>query len=130
MSQQSGFSLVEVLVAFAILALTMTALYQTAGTGIRAYDASARTEQAVLLAQSQMDRIVALRRLPEQREGAIPGAPYRWSIEELPVAAGASLTAPKYVRVRVRVTWKDAKAEQEISLERYLFPKVGPTDVQ
>ena len=84
MSREEGFTLVEALVAFAILAVVLISLYEAMGTGLRSFGAAAKVEEAVLIAQSQLDRIVALNHLPQQREGKIAGTEF----ECFPTAKG------------------------------------------
>ena len=48
----SGFTLIEILVAFAILALTLTALLQVFTSGLRNVDAADRHLMATMLARS------------------------------------------------------------------------------
>lgn len=120
---QKGFTLVETLVAFAILALVLVAAYRTAGTGLRTIDAAATTEGAVLAAQSEMDRILALRQLPGPRAGRIEGTAYSWSLEVLspdPAWSQAPL-ARKAARLRLTVSWPARSGTSSIRLERVVF---------
>lgn len=50
--QQSGFSLLEVLVAFVIMALSLGVLYQAAGGSTRAVVAAEEVTRATILAES------------------------------------------------------------------------------
>lgn len=120
---QGGFTLVEALVAFAILAVMMVAGLQLAGTGLRAIDAAATTEGAVLVAQSQMDRIVAMRAVPQERRGQLDGTPYAWEIEILPLdpAALRQPQARKPVHVRLFITWRGRGGLSRIHLDRIVF---------
>jgi general secretion pathway protein I len=52
-----GFTLLEVLVAFAILALALAALVQTFGSGMRGVAASERHVMAALMARSLLERV-------------------------------------------------------------------------
>ncbi|AUN95757.1 type IV pilus modification PilV family protein [Pseudazoarcus pumilus] len=52
---QRGFSLIEVVVAFAILALSLGALYQSAGGSVRGMQEVERRSAAVLLARSLLE---------------------------------------------------------------------------
>lgn len=123
---QQGFTLVEVLVAFAILALVLLASLRTAGTGLRAIDAAAANEAAVLAAQSEMDRILALGRLPAERRGRIEGTPYSWEVEVLPAnpAWRRQPLARKPAHLRLTLSWPSRTGTARISLERVIFP--GP----
>lgn len=123
---QQGFTLVEALVAFAILALVLLAALRTAGTGLRAIDAAAANEAAVLAAQSEMDRIVALGQLPAERRGRIEGTPYTWEVERLPADPSWSQQplARKPLHVRLTLSWPARAGTARIRLERVIFP--GP----
>jgi len=52
-----GFTLLEVLIAFAILALALAALMQTFGSGMRGVAASERHLMAALVARSLLERV-------------------------------------------------------------------------
>jgi prepilin-type N-terminal cleavage/methylation domain-containing protein len=123
---QQGFTLVEALVAFAILAMVLLATWRTAGTGLRAIDAAAANEAAVLAAQSEMDRIVALGRPPAERTGRIEGTPYTWEVEVLPAdpAWTRQPLARKPVHLRLTLSWPSRTGTARVSLERVIFP--GP----
>lgn len=128
MKHQSGFTLVEVLVAFAILAVVLVALYEAAGTGLRSFQSAAQVERAVLVAQSELDRIVALKHLPATRRGRIQNAPFEWDIElpELPVAPELkALRSTRPVLVRLNVRWQGEHAARHISIDRLIFVAAG-----
>ena len=121
--REQGFTLVEALVAFAILAVVLVAAFRTADTGLRAIDAAATTEAAVLAARSQMDRIIALRQLSGPRKGQIEGTPYTWELEVLPPSRAWSLQplARKPAHVRLTVSWLSRSGTSRIQLERVIF---------
>jgi len=54
-SVASGFTLIEVLVAFAVAALMLAAMYQVFSNGLRAGTIAQRTSSALLIAQSALD---------------------------------------------------------------------------
>ena len=83
MTREKGFTLVEVLIAFAILAVVMVSLYEASGTGLRSFEAAANVERAVLIAQSKLDWIVAQRRLPPSASGPVAGTAFTWQVETL-----------------------------------------------
>lgn len=120
---QAGFTLIEALVAFAIMAVVMVTLYQAAGTGLKAFDAAATTEEAVLIAQSQMDRIVALRRIPDVRQGTVAGSLIQWKLQVLPTPAlpSSSQIGSPPVLLRVTVSWDTSRGRKSIHLDRLLF---------
>ena len=79
--KERGFTLVETLVAFAILAVVLVAFYEAMGTGFRTFEKAAQVEHAVLAAQSQLDRLVALRNIPDVRQGVIEGTALTWRLD-------------------------------------------------
>lgn len=127
-ASDAGFTLVEALVAFAILAVVMVASYQAAGTGLRALDTAATNEGAVLAAQSLMDRIVAERRRPQPASGAVDGTPYSWSLEVKPAdpAWSRQPLARKPVNVRVIISWRARSGTSRIHLDRVIFVDGAP----
>lgn len=118
MSDQRGFTIIESLVALAVLAITMVALYEAIGTGFRTFDRAAETEDAVLVAQSQLDRIVAQRRLPTVRQGTVDDTVFRWQLSVVP-PRNAKLTL-----LRLTVTWPGRAAG--IVIERLVLLDAAP----
>jgi type II secretion system protein I len=124
---QAGFTLIEALIAFAILSLVMVTLYQAAGMGLRAFDSAAETDRAVLVAQSQLDRITSLRRLPDMRQGKLAGTPFTWTlqVQPTPPLPGARELAARPVLMRLTVSWKAGRGDKSIHLERLVFVSGG-----
>ena len=52
-----GFTLIEILIAFAILAVSLAVLFQSFSTSLDAVTRTERATSAVLLARSTMDRV-------------------------------------------------------------------------
>ena len=128
MKREAGFTLVEVLVAFAILAVVLVSLYEAAGTGLRSFQSAAQVERAVLVAQSELDRIVALKRLPEAREGKLAGSPFEWEIEipEQPASLRfKDILSTRPVLIRVNVRWPGARTTKLVSIDRVVFLPAG-----
>jgi hypothetical protein len=100
------------------------------GTGFRSFDTAARFEEAVLHAQSQLDRVVALRRLPDQLQGSIDGRAYRWRIEVLPGKDAGSQqpqTSPlRAVTVRLTVNWQGQAGTRGVSIDRLVLVPQQP----
>jgi prepilin-type N-terminal cleavage/methylation domain-containing protein len=102
-TDERGFTIAETLVALAILAVTLVALYEAMGTGFRTFDRAAEVEEAVLAAQSQIDRVVALRRLPVERQGTVDGTAFAWRLSVLSRQKVAG--AVESVVMRLAVAW-------------------------
>ena len=105
--RQQGFTLLELLVAFAIMALSLGALYRASGGTVVAALAVERQGQAALLAQSLVNAHDVVPSGGLQASGERAGM--AWSLrsepyENNPAEPGAVLLH----RLMVRVAWEDA----------------------
>src|SRR5882724_1278804 len=82
--RQRGFTLIEIIVALAILAVALGALFQSFSTGLRATVVSDRQEAAVMLAQSLLDRIGQNIPLAAGEQAGVSEDGLRWSIAIAP----------------------------------------------
>jgi len=124
---QHGFSLLEVLVALAILAMSLGVLYQAAGGSVRNVQTVEHRMRAILLAQSLLQMYD---RIPPGGgvEQGVSRAGFDWSLTALPYPApgqanaSASVTTepwPLY-RVEAAVFWRDGARQGEFRLARIL----------
>ena len=87
-SRQNGFSLLEVLVAFVILALVATALFRLFSGGLNNAAAAADWSRALLVAQSQLELAAAGQPLREIEESGTDGTgQIRWASRVTPYVA-------------------------------------------
>ena len=122
-----GFSLLEVLVAFAIAALSLGVLYQIVGTNARQAGGLAGHERAMLLAESLL---AAHQTVPPQGVNeSDQAAGYGWQIASRPYptpASNANPQAPRLHEVLVNVRWQDGTAERAFDLSS-LRPERRPS---
>ncbi len=81
---QSGFSILEVLVAFSILALALGVLLQAFSTGIRSVSQSGLYSRAMLLAESKLTQAGRDEALYEGEYSGEFDDIFRWSISLTP----------------------------------------------
>lgn len=76
-----GYTIVETLCAFAILAIGLTALYGAAGPIVGGIDRVSETQSALLLAQSKLDEIAASNApLPSEMNGRFKNTNISWTV--------------------------------------------------
>ena len=113
MRSQQGFTLLEVLVALAILGLAVVTMIQLFGQGLRLLKVSGDYQQAVLLADQK------LREVETVREGTETGPPeglFEWerrsTVMPVPEELTVSGIAPlRLYRVTVEVRWGTRSVE-------------------
>lgn len=123
---QRGFTLLEVLVAFTLLALFFGALFQVFAGGLAATRSGESQSRAVLLAKSKLAEIVADDRIgPGTHSGlfepaAREGPRYRWRAELARYSEDALGRADRGelvpYRVDLEVTWDADRGERGLVL--------------
>jgi general secretion pathway protein I len=118
-----GFTLVEVLVALAILALTFTLAYRAMSEGLGRLADDSQSERAVLLARSQLARVghdIAL--ADGDTEGRAAGG-FFWRVDISPYgSAEGGLTGH---RVTVDVGWRSGRLARQVRLETVRLGPLG-----
>ncbi|WP_219846106.1 type IV pilus modification PilV family protein [Emcibacter nanhaiensis] len=111
-SNESGFTVLEVLVAFVILASALGVVYQMVAMGGLRSDRAQKEQTALLLAKSKLADAMTIGRSTEGQEGN-----YHWELEwqALPVKEPRERRNPvRLAQVTVTVSW--GEAGQEIRL--------------
>lgn len=122
-----GFTLIEVVVAFAILALALGALYESFGGSLRRGASGSRNELAMLRAESLLAEFRGSGGLlPNPRSGRDAETDLAWRITAKPYPAEVAATSawsPEAIEVEVR--W-DPRGEHRVVLNSVeLFKKAG-----
>jgi general secretion pathway protein I len=107
-SGESGFTLLEVLVALTILAIALTSLFEAQSTAIKATGATVETAQARLLAQAKLaETLVSWTGGSHGRHGTDGRFDWRVAIapEEATWSALKSDANWRLYRVNVKVLW-------------------------
>jgi general secretion pathway protein I len=118
---RKGFTLVEVLVALAILTIALSGLMQVFSTGMRATVAAEKRTVAVLLARSRLAAIGIEEPLRVGESNGEWDDGYRWS-----AVVTAEETAPGQNphHVSVTVSWGEAGRGGAVTLDGLALPEV------
>ncbi|NOQ64657.1 MAG: prepilin-type N-terminal cleavage/methylation domain-containing protein [Methyloprofundus sp.] len=120
-SKQQGFSLLEILIAFSILAFSLGILLNIFSGGLRRTIVSEEYQQAVIIAQSKLAAAGVETALEEAKGHGKVQDKYTWSVQvqayddgKMGVDAdGSSLEA---FQVTVKVQWAEGKTERIVEL--------------
>ncbi len=117
-AHQRGFTLLEVVVAFAILAMAVTTLLALFGSGMRTTVLARDYQRALVLAETRLNylRGVAPNQLrPEIHQGeTADGLFWRSEVSEYPVDANE--TALALYRLDVQAGWREGERRRVIAL--------------
>lgn len=122
----AGFTLIEVLVALAIVGLALGAVAATFGNSLTAHETAADAEAALAVAEEQLALAAAAPR-PGNAAGNFAGR-FAWRTTVAPYEDGSKTadpthSAPVLYRVAVSVAWRDGRRSREIALSTL---RLGP----
>lgn len=120
-----GFSLLELLVAMAVMAMSLTMLYQVDAGVLRGVADYATQQRATVLAQSLLDARDAVPATGWREQGQ--GAGFDWSVSSaaLPLPPGLDANAPRLHEVRIVVRWQGREGPRQLELAT-LLPQALP----
>lgn len=132
---QRGYTLIEVIVAFALLAGALTLLLGTLSGAARQVRGSADAGRAALHAQSLLSQLgVATVLKPGTDSGEFEEGRYRWALEiarwndpTQPPDALRNPAAPKLLEVKLGVEWGEGGPRQRLLLRSL---RMAPPDVE
>src|SRR5215475_4903184 len=124
-SENSGFTLLEVVVALAIAALAIVGLFQAASGGLFAVNTAGRVEEAVQRAQSHLAAVGRSAALIQGEFTDDDGGGYHWRLRARPVATrqvaapDGNPTVPASATlfdVEVAISWPGRSGERSVVL--------------
>ncbi len=134
-SKQRGYTLIEVVVAFVLLAFAMTLLLGSLTNATKQVRGAADAGRAALHAQSLLDQMgVGEALAPGRRDGELEDGRYRWELDvepfvdpTAPPRVGEILGAPQLLKLQLTVFWGDGGPRKRLRLESLRL--VTPTDL-
>lgn len=124
-----GFSLLEILVAFAILSLALGVLYRSVGGSARQVADVVTYERADVLAQSLMEAYESVPPAGVQASGDVGGL--SWSVATQPFVTAQQQANPRAVRLHalhIAIRWQDGEQQRSLELNT-LRPERKPPGV-
>ena len=122
--QQSGFSLLELLVAFAIMAMSLGLLYRVAGGSARHVADVVQHQQATWLAESLLASHNSVGTTGWNEDGASAGL--KWQVRSSPYNSG--VTGPQVIplhAIRLSISWTAGSRPGQLDLVT-LLPERKP----
>jgi general secretion pathway protein I len=124
-SRSAGFTLVETVVALAIMAMALGVLYRAVGGGVRTVGDLSAYSRAAAIGESVLQMRDSVPAAGWNDAGQWEG--FRWSVASAPFEPGSGAGVPLH-RVQVDVAWSDGLRDRTFSLvslrpEQVLRPK-------
>src|SRR5216683_578400 len=124
----AGFTLLEVVVALAIAALSLVMLFQTGSGGLFAADTAARIDEAIERAQSHLAAFGRAGAAAPGQSTGDDGGGYQWQMRATPIArqpaaapidTGRQPVGPRLVlyEIEVTISWRGASQHRSVVLE-------------
>ena len=126
-SRSAGFTLVETVVALAIMAMALGVLYRAVGGGVRTVGDLSAYSRAAAIGESVLQMRDSVPAAGWNDAGQWEG--FRWSVASAPFEPGSGAGVPLH-RVQVDVAWSDGLRDRTFSLvslrpEQVVPPKPG-----
>ena len=116
MRRARGFSLLEILVAFAIMAMSLGLLYQVMGGNARSTAGLAERERAALLAESLMAAYELVPPEGVSDSGETAGYAWRVASAPFPTPANSRPEAARLHELSIVVRWQNGGEPREFAL--------------
>lgn len=124
-SKPKGFTLIEVVVAMAILGIGLIVIIELFSGGLRLARTSMEYTEAVNYARMKMEEMGVKQTMEEGSEEGEFDDTFRWQVETkkvdiLPAQTGTDYKPPvDLFQVKVNVFWKSGSKERSTTLETY-----------
>lgn len=124
---RSGFTLLEVVVAMAIVGLGVVTLLELFSAGLRLETKSSATTEAVAYGRQLMDGILIRPQVKEGQEGGSLGESYRWSVhvKRFQEVAPLSSTGWELREVALEMHYRDGDRDRQVDVKTLRLVKKG-----
>ena len=119
--KREGFSLLEMIVAIALLGLAVTGLIAMIGSSLAGAAMTREYARAAMLAKTRMNELLTMRPIPlgTALRGSFDEAS-GWEAAAEPVLAyGMSATGSQLVRVDLKIWWESGGERKSVDFEGY-----------
>ncbi len=126
----SGFTLMEVVVALAILSVGLTVIIELFAGGLRLARTSEEYTKAVSYARIKMEELAVKQKMEQGSEEGKFDETFRWQVgvkkvNVLPIEKNPDLKIPvELFQIQVKVIWKSGSKERSTYVESYRTMKV------
>ncbi len=119
--ERTGFSLLEMIVAIALLGLAVTGLISMLSSSLAGAAMTREYARAAMLAKTRMNELLTMRPIPLETplRGSFDEAS-GWEAAAAPVFAyGTSATGSQLVRIDLKIWWESGAGRKSVDFEGY-----------
>jgi len=120
MKRDNGFTLIEVVVAMAILAIALTMAISLFGGSLRSAATVSSYSDAVVVAREKMDEVLCCADVEFKKFDEGTSGPFAWTRKIEPFTADGE-EVEGLVRVEVSVSWPSGGRAKEVRFESLLY---------
>lgn len=115
-ADDSGFTIVEALVAFAILSVVLMSLYGASGTALHSVGRAQNVDEALLLARSKLAEIAAKGTVvSETSGGAFAGTDKRWKLDAKDIDPQDE-GALRLQEIHLEIMWQEDGSDRSLAV--------------
>jgi general secretion pathway protein I len=129
--RDAGFTLIEVVVAVALAALALVALFQAGSAALQTSGEATRLEVAVDRAQSHLAGFADAGAIAQRESEGDDGDGYHWRLTANPTgllpaeAPDKAAPAPRLYSISVTISWGSGRHQRSVQLETERIAGVG-----
>ena len=126
-----GFTLIETVIALAILGIALTVILELFSGGLRLARTSEEYTKAMNFARMKLEEIISQQKIEEGTDEGEYDDTYRWQVSTkkinlLPVEKDSDFKPPvELFQVKVDILWRSGSKERSATIESYKVNKPG-----